>query len=217
MRLLHADVQTIVFARSRMGVERLLRELRERAVRAGFSPDAIQGYRGGYLPQERRAIERDLRNGKTRVVVATNALELGIDIGALDASVLVGYPGSIAATRQQMGRAGRRAGTSLSALVATPSPLDQYLVSHPEYFFGRSPEEARVNPDTLSLLASHLTCAAFELPFEQRRRLRQSGERPRAAGGAERGRHPPSQRQPVHVGGRFVSGAGALAAHRDAG
>jgi DEAD/DEAH box helicase domain-containing protein len=166
LKLLQAGVQTIVFARARMTVEMLLRELRERAGRAGFAPDAIQGYRGGYLPQERRAIERDLRNGKTRVVIATNALELGIDIGALDASILVGYPGTIAATRQQMGRAGRRAGASLSVLVATPSPLDQYLISHPEYFFGRSPEEARVNPDTLSLLASHLTCAAFELPFE---------------------------------------------------
>jgi DEAD/DEAH box helicase domain-containing protein len=167
LKLLHAGVQTILFARARVTVELLLRELRERAAGAGFAPDVIQGYRGGYLPQERRAIERDLREGKTRVVVATNALELGIDIGALDASILVGYPGTIAATRQQMGRAGRRAGASLSMLIATPSPLDQYLISHPEYFFGRSPEEARVNPDTLSLLAAHLTCAAFELPFER--------------------------------------------------
>ncbi|HQE93399.1 MAG TPA: DEAD/DEAH box helicase [Anaerolineae bacterium] len=167
LKLLHAGVQTILFARARVTVELLLRELRERAVLAGFSPDAIQGYRGGYLPQERRAIERDLRTGKTRVVVATNALELGIDIGALDASILVGYPGTIAATRQQMGRAGRRAGSALSVLIATPSPLDQYLITHPEYFFGRSPEEARVNPNTVSLLAAHLTCAAFELPFER--------------------------------------------------
>jgi len=167
LKLLQAGVQTILFARARVTVELLLRELRERAANAGFAPEIIQGYRGGYLPQERRAIERGLREGKTRVVVATNALELGIDIGALDASILVGYPGTIAATRQQMGRAGRRAGASLSVLIATPSPLDQYLISHPEYFFGRSPEEARVNPDTLSLLAAHLTCAAFELPFEQ--------------------------------------------------
>ncbi len=166
LKLFQAGVQTIVFARARVTVELLLRELRERASRAGFAPDVVQGYRGGYLPQERRAIERGLREGKTRVVVATNALELGIDIGALDASILVGYPGTIAATRQQMGRAGRRAGASLSVLIATPAPLDQYLISHPEYFFGRSPEEARVNPDTLSLLAAHLTCAAFELPFE---------------------------------------------------
>ncbi len=167
LKLLHAGVQTIIFARARMTVELLLRALRERAARAGFAPETIQGYRGGYLPPERRAIERSLREGKTRVVVATNALELGIDIGALDASILVGYPGTIAATRQQMGRAGRRAGASLSVLIATPSPLDQYLISHPEYFFGRSPEVARVNPDMLSLLAGHLTCAAFELPFER--------------------------------------------------
>ena len=166
LRLLRADVQTIVFARSRLTVELLLRELRLRARSAGFASEAVQGYRGGYLPHERRAIERGLREGDVRVVVATNALELGIDIGALDASILLGYPGSVAATRQQMGRAGRRAATSLSALIATPSPLDQYLVTHPEYFFGGSPETARLNPNALALLASHVTCAAFELPFE---------------------------------------------------
>ena len=177
-RLLQADVQTIVFARSRLSVELLLREMRARAVQVGYDPDVVQGYRGGYLPHERRAIETGLRLGHVRVVIATNALELGIDIGALDASVLVGYPGTIAGTRQQMGRAGRRAGTSLSVMVATPDPLDQYLVSHPEYFFGRSPEEARVNPDALSLLASHVTCAAFELPF-------QSGERFGSHGGVD--------------------------------
>ncbi len=165
IQLLRAGVQTILFARARISVELLLRDLRARAIENGLDPDSIQGYRGGYLPEERRAIERGLREGRVRTVVATNALELGIDIGALDASILVGYPGTIAATRQQMGRAGRRAGVSLSVLIATPSPLDQYLVTHPEYFFGRSPEEARVAPDTLSLLASHLTCATFELPF----------------------------------------------------
>ena len=165
-QLLEADVQTIVFARSRLSVELLLRDLRVRAQGLGLNPEVVQGYRGGYLPAERRTIEKGLRTGAVRVVIATNALELGIDIGALDASVLVGYPGSIAATRQQMGRAGRRAGTSLSVMVATSAPLDQYLVSHPEYFFGRSPEEARVNPDGLSILASHLTCASFELPFQ---------------------------------------------------
>ncbi|MBN2004286.1 MAG: DEAD/DEAH box helicase [Anaerolineae bacterium] len=167
VKLLRTGVQTIVFARARISVELLLRELRERAGQAGFSPDAIQGYRGGYLPHERRTIEQGLRTGQVRIVVATNALELGIDIGALDAAILVGYPGSIAATRQQMGRAGRRAGTSLAVFIATPTPLDQYLVTHPEYFFDRSPEAARVAPDTLSLLTSHLACAAFELPFAQ--------------------------------------------------
>ncbi len=167
LRLLRADVQTIVFARSRLTVELLLRELRVRALGAGFASEAVQGYRGGYLPNERRAIEKGLRDGSVRVVVATNALELGIDIGALDASILLGYPGSIAATRQQMGRAGRRATASLSVLIATPSPLDQYLVTHPAYFFGGSPETARLNPNALALLASHMTCAAFELPFEK--------------------------------------------------
>ncbi len=165
LRLLRAGVQAIVFARSRLTVELLLQEIRARAARAKFDPETIQGYRGGYLPQERRTIEAGLRSGKVRLVVATNALELGIDIGALDAAILVGYPGTIAAARQQMGRAGRRAGTSLAVLIATPAPLDQYLVAHPEYFFGRSPEEARVNPDAPGLLAPHLTCGAFELPF----------------------------------------------------
>lgn len=167
-RLLRADVQTIVFTRSRLGVELLLRDLRTRAARVGLDPETVRGYRGGYLPAERREIERGLRTGRVRAVVATNALELGIDIGDLEAAILVGYPGSIAATRQQMGRAGRRAGSSLAVFVATPAPLDQYLVAHPEYFFGRSPEEARINPDTLNLLAAHLVCAAFELPFEAR-------------------------------------------------
>jgi DEAD/DEAH box helicase domain-containing protein len=165
VKLLEADVQTIVFARSRLSVELFLRDLRLRAQDLGLDPEAVQGYRGGYLPRERRAIEKGLRSGAVRTVVATNALELGIDIGALEAAILVGYPGSIAATRQQMGRAGRRAGTSLAIMVATSAPVDQYLVSHPEYLFGRSPEEARINPDGLSLLASHLVCAAFELPF----------------------------------------------------
>ena len=165
VRLLQAKVQTIVFARSRLSVELFLREMRERVAHIGVDPEVVQGYRGGYLPNERRAIELGLRTGRVRVVVATNALELGIDIGDLDAAVLVGYPGSIASTRQQMGRAGRRAGTSFSIMIATPAPLDQYLVAHPEYFFGRTPEEARINPDTLSLLASHVACAAFELPF----------------------------------------------------
>lgn len=170
-RLLKVGVQTIIFARSRLSVELLLREMRLRAEELGYDAQTVQGYRGGYLPSERREIEQGLRSGQVRVVIATNALELGIDIGALDASILVGYPGSIAATRQQMGRAGRRATTSFSALIATPAPLDQYLISHPEYFFGRSPEEARLNPNALSLLASHLTCAAFELPFQRNERF----------------------------------------------
>ncbi len=166
LQLLAHDVQTVVFTRSRLGVELLLRDLREGAVRMGLDPQSVRGYRSGYLPAERRDIEQGLRNGNVRLVVATNALELGVDIGALDAAVLVGYPGSIAAARQQMGRAGRRARTSLAVLIATASPLDQYLIMHPDYFFGRSPEEARLNPDMPQLLAAHLACAAFEMPFQ---------------------------------------------------
>ena len=125
----------------------------------------MRGYRGGYLPNERRAIERGLRDGQVPAVVSTNALELGIDIGGLEASVLVGYPGTIASSWQQMGRAGRRRGESLSLFVASSDPLDQFIVSHPDYFFERSPESGLVNPDNLLVLMDHLKCAAFELPF----------------------------------------------------
>jgi DEAD/DEAH box helicase domain-containing protein len=127
--------------------------------------ETIRGYRGGYLPRERREIERKLRDGGIRCVVATNALELGIDIGSLDAAVLAGYPGTIASTWQRAGRAGRRTSTSAAVLVASSAPLDQYIVEHPEYFFGQSPEHARINPDNLEILINHLKCAAFELPI----------------------------------------------------
>ncbi|MGE5506896.1 MAG: DEAD/DEAH box helicase [Chitinophagales bacterium] len=162
--LLKNDISTIVFARSRVAVEVLLMYLQEAVGKR--EAGRIRGYRGGYLPLERRAIEQGLRNGSIRGVVATNALELGIDIGSLEAAVLVGYPGSIASTWQQAGRAGRRTGTSLAVFVASSNPLDQYLITHPDYFFGRAPEEAFVNPDNLPILISHLKCAAFELPFE---------------------------------------------------
>ncbi len=164
--LLAHDVQTVIFTRSRLSVELLLRELRAGALRLGLDPQSIRGYRSGYLPSERRDIEQGLRSGQVRLVVATNALELGVDIGSLDAAILVGYPGSIAAARQQMGRAGRRTRTSLAVLIASASPLDQYLIMHPDYFFGRSPEEARLNPDMPYLLTAHLACAAFEMPFQ---------------------------------------------------
>jgi DEAD/DEAH box helicase domain-containing protein len=127
--------------------------------------DVIRGYRGGYLPLRRREIERGLRAGDVRCVVSTNALELGIDIGALDVAVLAGYPGSIAATWQRAGRAGRRSSRSAAVLVASSAPLDQFIVRHPEYFFGASPEHALVNPDNLHILLDHVKCAAFELPF----------------------------------------------------
>jgi DEAD/DEAH box helicase domain-containing protein len=125
----------------------------------------VRGYRGGYLPKERREIERQLRDGDIRAVVATNALELGIDIGSLDAVVMAGYPGTIASTWQRAGRAGRRQTASLAVLVASSAPLDQYIIEHPEYFFDRPPEHARINPDNLEILLSHLKCAAFELPI----------------------------------------------------
>jgi DEAD/DEAH box helicase domain-containing protein len=163
---LRAGRQTIVFGRSRVAVEILLTGLRE-ALREGFGPRSrVRGYRGGYLPTERRAIERGLRDGEVLGVVATNALELGVDIGRLDAAILAGYPGSVAATRQQFGRAGRRTGTSVSVLIASPSPVDRYVIRHPEFLLDRSPEEARLDPDNLHVLLAHLKAATFELPFE---------------------------------------------------
>lgn len=156
-------IQTIVFARSRMRTELLLTYLREAV--PGMQK-RVRGYRGGYLPLQRREIERGLRSGEVLGVVSTNALELGIDIGQLDACVMVGYPGSVSSAWQQAGRAGRRSGLSAAVLVASSDPLDQYMVTHPEYFFGRSPEHGLINPDNLLILVSHLKCAAFELPFE---------------------------------------------------
>jgi DEAD/DEAH box helicase domain-containing protein len=164
-RLLAHDVQTLVFARSRTTVELLLTYLHGDTTEKKRRESAIRGYRGGYLPNLRREIERGLRDGSVRGVVSTNALELGVDIGSLEATVLTGYPGTVASTLQQMGRSGRRAGTSLAVLVASSSPLDQYIANHPEYFFGRSPESGLINPDNLLILANHLKCAAFELPF----------------------------------------------------
>ena len=125
----------------------------------------IRGYRGGYLPNRRREIERGLREGQVRAVVSTNALELGIDIGALDVSVMAGYPGTIAATWQRAGRAGRRTTRSAAVLVASSAPIDQFIIRNPSYFFDASPEHALINPDNLHILLDHVKCAAFELPF----------------------------------------------------
>ncbi len=169
--LLASGVQTISFARSRVPTELLLTYLRARFPQPQWPSDLVRGYRGGYLPSERRAIERGLRDGSIRGVVSTNALELGIDIGALQAAVLVGYPGTVASTWQQMGRAGRREDLSAAFLVATSSPTDQYVVQHPEYVLDRSPEAGLVNPDNLHVLVQHLKCAAFEIPFGQRERF----------------------------------------------
>lgn len=164
-RLIEGGVQTIVFAPSRLAVEVLTTHLRDAFRQKPGEPPKVQGYRGGYLPNERRAIERGLREGSVRGVIATNALELGIDIGSLDAVVLTGYPGTLASTWQQFGRAGRRSGLAFAILVAGSSPLDQYVVGHPEYLFGSSPEAGLINPDNLAILVAHLKCAAFELPF----------------------------------------------------
>ncbi len=167
-RCLQSDVQTIVFARARLTTEVLLTYLRESLAAEGGALRAAQvhGYRGGYLPEERRAIEQGLRDGSIRGVVSTNALELGVDIGQLDAAVLAGYPGTIASALQQAGRAGRRTNVSAALIIASANPLDQFIITHPRYFFERSPEHGLVAPDNLIILSNHLKCAAFELPFE---------------------------------------------------
>ena len=172
--LLNQDVQSVVFARSRRSVEILLRYLQENQ---SFLPDlqsktenpksSVRGYRSGYLPIQRREIEKGLREGTVKTVVATNALELGIDIGGLGAAILVGYPGTVASARQQAGRAGRGLESAAAVMIASASPLDQFLAHHPEYFFERSPEQALVNPDHLLILLEHLRCAMFELPFQK--------------------------------------------------
>ncbi len=163
-RLIGGGVQTIAFARSRTAVEVLTSYLRETFAPLPGHPHTIRGYRGGYLPNERREIERGLRDGRVRGVVATNALELGIDIGGLDAAISIGYPGTIASTWQQMGRAGRRSATSLSALVCSSAPIDQFLAAHPDYLFEQSPEHGLINPDNLHVLVNHLRASSFELP-----------------------------------------------------
>jgi DEAD/DEAH box helicase domain-containing protein len=163
-RLIGGGVQTIAFASSRTQVEVLTSYLQETFEPPPGHPHTIRGYRGGYLPNQRHEIEAGLRDGRVRGVVATNALELGIDIGSLDAAISVGYPGTIASTWQQMGRSGRRSGTSLAALVCSSAPIDQFLASHPEYLFDSSPEHGLVNPDNLHVLLNHLRAASFELP-----------------------------------------------------
>lgn len=168
-RLLKRGVKTIVFARSRVRTELIASYIRESLhnVYTDNSRIKVESYRGGYLPNERRAIEKGLRDGSVHGVVSTNALELGIDIGGLDASILAGFPGSIASSWQQSGRAGRRTSVSLAILVASSSPIDQYLVTHPDYFFGQSPESGFVDPDNAYIIMDHLRCAVFELPFKQ--------------------------------------------------
>lgn len=165
--LLKCGIQTITFARSRLTVEVLTKYLKDMVRDPLGNAGRVRGYRGGYLPTQRREIERGLRAGQIDAVVSTNALELGIDIGALDACVLCGYPGTIASAWQQAGRAGRRKGTSIVFYVASSAAIDQYIVTHPDYFLHQSPENALLNPDNLYILLSHFKCAAFELPFEE--------------------------------------------------
>ena len=177
------NIQSVIFARSRRSVEIILTYLQEKnriskldhpssdarpsSIEPPNSGSPIRGYRSGYLPSQRREIEKGLRAGTVQTVVATNALELGIDIGGLGAAVLVGYPGSIASLTQQAGRAGRGEAPALALLVASANPLDQFLAHHPDYFSGRSPEQALINPDHLLILLNHLRCAMFELPFQK--------------------------------------------------
>lgn len=178
--LVNSNVQTVVFARSRRSVEIILSYLQgdltpDSSIEAPLIPyeslpdprSFVRGYRSGYLPNQRREIEKGLRDGSIKTVVATNALELGIDIGGLGAAILVGYPGTVASARQQAGRAGRGLESAAAVLVASASPLDQFLAHHPEYFFDRSPEQALINPDHLLILLEHLRCAVFELPFQK--------------------------------------------------
>ena len=165
LEFLRHNLQLILFAQSRLAVEILTTYLKDAFHGPPGAADVIRGYRGGYLPNRRREIERGLREGQVRAVVSTNALELGIDIGALDVSVMAGYPGTIAATWQRAGRAGRRTTRSAAVLVASSAPIDQFIVRNPSYFFDASPEHALINPDNLHILLDHVKCAAFELPF----------------------------------------------------
>lgn len=169
--LLLNGVQSIVFGRARLTVEVLVRYLKDLVRDPLGNAGKVRGYRSGYLPTQRREIERELRAGNVMCVVSTNALELGIDIGQLDACVLCGYPGTIASTWQQAGRAGRRGSVSLMIVVAGSGPLDQYIIQHPDYFFNQSPESALINPNNLFILLNHIKCAAYELPFEQGERF----------------------------------------------
>jgi DEAD/DEAH box helicase domain-containing protein len=165
------ELQTIVFANSRLHTELLLTYLQQANPHGPGKPETIRGYRGGYLPNERREIERGLRDARIRGVVSTSALELGIDVGSLDAVVMAGYPGTISGTWQRAGRAGRRSGSSCAVLVASSAPLDQFMVRNPDYFFGSTPEHAFIQPDNLEILVNHLKCAAFELPIAPEERF----------------------------------------------
>ena len=163
---LKRNLQLIVFAQSRLSTEILTTYLKDDFEGTPGGAERIRGYRGGYLPNRRREIEKGLREGVVRAVVSTNALELGIDIGALDVAMMAGYPGTIAATWQRAGRAGRRSSRSAAVMVASSAPLDQFIVRNASYFFDASPERALIDPDNLHVLVDHIKCATFELPFK---------------------------------------------------
>ena len=160
-QFVNENIQTVIFARTRSTVELLLMYIRDVA-----GAKNVRGYRGGYLPNERREIERGLRDGSVRGVVATNALELGVDIGQLSVAIIAGYPGSIASVWQQAGRVGRRGESSVVIMVASAAPLDQYIAMHPRYLFESSIEHALIDPNNLAIVLNHIRCAIFELPFE---------------------------------------------------
>jgi len=164
-RFLKQKVPTIVFCQSRLATEVVLASVKKAVEDRTGDSGMVRGYRGGYLPLRRREVEQGLRSGEVLGVVATSALELGIDIGHLDMAVLAGYPGTIASMWQQAGRAGRRTGQSAALMVATSSPMDQYLAAHPDYLFNAPPEHALINPENPFILVNHLKCGAFELPF----------------------------------------------------
>ncbi len=161
--LIDNENQTLVFARTRRTVEMILTYLRDTLPYQ--DREMVRGYRSGYLKKERREIERDFRSGKLKAVISTSALELGIDIGDLDSVIIVGYPGSIATTKQRAGRAGRKNQNSVAMLIPAPDALDQYLAAHPDYLIDKNPENALIDPNNLSILTQHVLCAAFELPF----------------------------------------------------
>ena len=158
-------MQLIVFAQSRLATEILTTYLKDDFDGPAGNRERIRGYRGGYLPQRRRQIEKELRDGLVQAIVSTNALELGIDIGALDVCVMAGYPGTIAATTAARQYGSAEANARLPVLVASSAPIDQFVVRHPSYFFDASPRHALINPDNLHILVDHVKCAAFELPF----------------------------------------------------
>ncbi len=215
-RLIGSGVQTIAFSRSRTSVEVLTSYLRETFAPPPGHPHAIRGYRGGYLPNERHEIEAGLRDGRVRGVVATNALELGIDIGSLDAAISIGYPGTIASTWQQMGRSGRRSGTSIGALVCSSAPIDQFLAAHPEYLFDASPEHGLVNPDNLHVLLNHLRASTFELPGARHGAIRDRRD-PDAARRPPGGWLDSSCRRPLLLEPRELPGVRLQPAERGAG